>query len=45
MKKTAVFQAGRGMVLWNKPAVDIQLDGRIVDWRGRMPVGFDASPT
>jgi hypothetical protein len=28
------------MVLWNKPAVDIQLDGRIVDWRGRMPVGL-----
>jgi hypothetical protein len=43
-KKTAVFQAGGGMVLWNKPAVDIPAGWQeVVDWRGRMPVGFDAS--
>lgn len=41
-KKTAVFQEGGGMVLWNKPSADIP-DGwqEVIDWRGRMPVGFD----
>ena len=41
-KKTAVFQAGGGMVLWNKPAVDIPTGwAEVVDWRGRIPVGMD----
>lgn len=45
-KKTAVFQAGGGMVLWNKPAIDIPTGwAEVVDWRGRMPVGFDATQT
>lgn len=39
--KTAVFQAGGGMVLWNKPANQIPAGwAEVVDWRGRMPVGF-----
>ena len=43
-KKTAVFQAGGGMVFWNKPAADIPAGWQeVVDWRGRMPVGFDAT--
>lgn len=43
-KKSAVFQAGGGMVFWNKPAADIPGGWQeVVDWRGRMPVGFDAS--
>lgn len=43
-KKSAVFQAGGGMVFWNKPAADIPTGWQeVVDWRGRMPVGFDAS--
>ena len=30
------------MVLWNKPAVDIPTGWQeVIDWRGRMPVGFD----
>jgi len=43
-KKNAVFQQGGGMVLWNKPASEIP-DGwqEVVDWRGRMPVGFDST--
>ena len=41
-KKTAVFQSGGGMVLWNKPAVDIPAGWQeVLDWRGRIPVGFD----
>jgi len=41
-KKSSVFQAGGGMVLWNKPAADIPTGwAEVVDWRGRMPVGFD----
>lgn len=41
-KKSAVFQAGGGMVLWNKPAVDIPAGWQeVIGWRGRMPVGFD----
>lgn len=40
-KKAAVFQAGGGMVLWNKPANEIPSGWReVIDWRGRMPVGF-----
>lgn len=41
-KKTAVFQAGGGMVLWNKPAADIPTGWQeVLDWRGRMPIGLD----
>lgn len=41
-KKTAVFQSGGGMVLWNKPAVDIPAGWQeVLDWRGRIPVGLD----
>lgn len=43
-KKTAVFQSGGGMVLWNKPAADIPTGWQeVIDWRGRMPIGFDAN--
>ena len=43
-KKTAVFQSGGGMVLWNKPAADIPAGWQeVIDWRGRMPIGFDAN--
>lgn len=43
-KKVAVFQAGGGMVLWNKPANQIP-DGwqEVVNWRGRIPVGLDTT--
>lgn len=45
-KKSAVFQAGGGMVFWNKPANEIPAGWvEVVDWRGRMPVGFDATQT
>ena len=41
-KKSAVFQAGGGMVFWNKPANEIPEGWQeVIDWRGRMPVGFD----
>ncbi|MFV8364827.1 phage baseplate protein [Flavobacterium sp. XS1P27] len=41
-KKAAVFQTGGGMVLWNKPAVDIPTGWQeVVNWRGRMPIGLD----
>lgn len=41
-KKNAVFQAGGGMVLWNKPANQIPAGWHeVVDWRGRMPVGYN----
>jgi len=43
-KKSAVFQAGGGMVFWNKPANEIPEGWQeVVDWRGRMPVGFDSA--
>ena len=43
-KKNAVFQSGGGMVFWNKPAAEIPEGwAEVVDWRGRMPVGFDES--
>lgn len=43
-KKSAVFQAGGGMVLWNKPAINIP-DGwaEVINWRGRIPVGMDTT--
>lgn len=41
-KKNAIFQLGGGMVLWNKPAIDIPFGWHeVVDWRGRMPIGMD----
>lgn len=43
-KKVAVFQTGGGMVLWNKPAIEIPEGWQeVADWRGRMPVGFKSS--
>ena len=45
-KKSAVFQAGGGMVLWNKPAVDIPEGwAEVANWKGRIPVGLDATQT
>jgi hypothetical protein len=45
-RKNAVFQAGGGMVLWNKPANLIPTGWQeVVNWRGRMPVGVDPSQT
>lgn len=45
-KKTAVFTAGGGMVLWNKPANEIPTGWQeVVDWKGRIPVGMDAAQT
>lgn len=45
-KKSAVFQAGGGMVLWNKPAADIPEGwAEVVDWKGRIPVGYDITQT
>ncbi|MBL7868893.1 MAG: hypothetical protein JNM71_12835 [Flavobacterium lindanitolerans] len=43
-KKTAVFQNGGGMVLWNKPA-NLIPEGwqEVTDWKGRIPVGLDAA--
>ncbi|SHG98113.1 hypothetical protein SAMN05443549_109105 [Flavobacterium fluvii] len=41
-KKNAVFQAGGGMVLWNKPAADIPNGWHeVVNWRDRMPFGWN----
>lgn len=43
-KKNAIFQSGGGMVLWNKPANQIPVGwAEVINWRGRMPIGFDAS--
>lgn len=43
-QKAAVFQAGGGMVLWNKPANMIPTGwAEVVNWRGRMPIGVDAT--
>lgn len=45
-KKSAVFQAGGGMVLWNKPANQIPLGwAEVLDWRGRLPIGYDPTQT
>lgn len=41
-KKNAVFTAGGGMVLWNKPAIEIPGGWyEVADWKGRIPVGVD----
>ncbi|MDB0600682.1 hypothetical protein PL373_05895 [Tenacibaculum maritimum] len=41
-KKAAVYTQGGGMVLWNKPANEIPEGWQeVVNWRGRMPVGFN----
>lgn len=41
-EKSAVFQAGGGMVLWNKPANQIPAGWQeVLNWRGRIPVGLD----
>lgn len=43
-RKASVFQAGGGMVLWNKPAGLIPNGwAEVVDWRGRIPAGMDAT--
>lgn len=43
-EKNAVFQAGGGMVLWNKPANLIPTGwAEVVNWKGRIPVGVDDS--
>lgn len=40
--KLAVFQAGGGMVLWNKPLALIPFGWHeVVNWRGRLPIGLD----
>lgn len=45
-KKAAVFQAGGGMVFWNKPAAEIPEGWQeVVNWRGRIPVGLDTTQT
>lgn len=46
INKLAVFQAGGGMVFWNKPAELIPFGWHeVIDWRGRFPVGIDISDT
>ncbi|MBP7174246.1 MAG: hypothetical protein KBA33_09310 [Cloacibacterium sp.] len=41
-RKAGVFQAGGGMVFWNKPANLIPVGWQeVVDWRSRMPVGWN----
>jgi len=45
-KQNAVFVEAGAMVFWNKPANQIPEGWReVVDWRGRMPVGFDPGQT
>jgi hypothetical protein len=45
-KKNAVFQAGGGMVFWNKSAAEIPAGWQeVINWRGRMPVGLDVRQT
>jgi hypothetical protein len=45
-KKTAVFQTGGGMVLWQKPVNQIPVGWQeVVDWRGRMPIGWNPDDT
>lgn len=42
--KNAVFSSGGGMVLWQKPVGTIPSGwAEVVDWRGRLPVGLDAT--
>ncbi len=41
-EQNKVFQAGGGMVLWNKPANQIPTNWQeVVNWKGRIPVGVD----
>jgi hypothetical protein len=41
-EQNKIFQAGGGMVLWNKPANLIPTNWReVADWKGRIPVGVD----
>lgn len=41
-KKNAVFAAGCGMVLWQKPAIDIPPGWHeVMNWRDRMPFGWN----
>jgi hypothetical protein len=45
-RKTAIFQNDGGMFLWNKPANQIPPGfAEVVEWRGRIPVGFDNTQT
>ena len=45
-KKAAVFIAGGGMVFWNKPLADIPEGWQeVVNWKGRIPVGYDVAQT
>lgn len=45
-KQNAVFQAGGGMVFWNKPAALIPPGwAEVVDWKGRIPVGMNSDKT
>ncbi len=42
--KASIFQAGGGMLFWNKPANQIPTGWQeVVAWRGRIAVGLDAS--
>lgn len=42
VNKLAVFSAGGGMVLWQKPANEIPMGwAEVVDWRGRLPIGLN----
>ncbi len=42
--KTSIFQAGGGMVLWNKPVGLIPSGwAEVVNWRGRIPIGQDTT--
>lgn len=44
--KNAIYQNGGGMFFWNKPANQIPAGfAEVVNWRGRMPVGFDSTQT
>lgn len=41
-RKSAVFAAGGGMVLWQKPANQIPVGwAEVVNWRGRLPMGWN----
>lgn len=45
-KQNAVFQAGGGMVFWNKPAALIPTGwAEVIDWKGRIPVGMNSDKT
>lgn len=43
-RKSAVFAAGGGMVLWQKPANQIPAGwAEVQNWRGRLPMGWNPS--